>query len=82
MFLGEAMAEKNTYKILFIGDVCGSPGRKMLEDNLAKLQWEHDIDFTVVSSTLPVPFFALSPHVTFESTVFPDASLDKSAVNI
>ena len=49
MFLGEAMAEKNNYKILFIGDVCGSPGRKMLEDNLAKLQWEHDIDFTVVN---------------------------------
>ena len=43
------MAEKDTYNILFVGDICGRPGRKMLEDNLAKLQWEHDIDFTVVN---------------------------------
>ncbi|MGI5824479.1 MAG: TIGR00282 family metallophosphoesterase [Bacillota bacterium] len=43
------MAEKDTYKLLFIGDVCGRPGRKMLEDNLAKIQWDEDIDFTIVN---------------------------------
>ncbi|MDD2568809.1 MAG: TIGR00282 family metallophosphoesterase [Clostridia bacterium] len=36
-------------KILFVGDISGSPGRKMLEHVLAKVQWEHNIDFTVVN---------------------------------
>lgn len=40
---------KDSYKILFIGDVCGRPGRSMLEKSLADIQWEEDIDLTVVN---------------------------------
>ncbi len=36
-------------KILFVGDICGRPGRKMLELYLAKIQWEHQIDFTIIN---------------------------------
>jgi metallophosphoesterase (TIGR00282 family) len=43
------MAEKDTYKVLFIGDVCGKPGRKILEEKLAEIQWDEDIDFTIVN---------------------------------
>lgn len=40
---------KDVYKILFIGDVCGKPGREMLERSLADIQWEENIDLTVVN---------------------------------
>ena len=43
------MAKKDIYNILFIGDICGKPGRKMLEDNLVKLQWDEDIDLTIIN---------------------------------
>ena len=43
------MPKKNTYRILFIGDVCGRPGRKILEEQLAELQWQEEIDFTIVN---------------------------------
>lgn len=43
------MTKKEDYNILFIGDVVGRPGRKMLENNLAKIQWDEDIDLTVVN---------------------------------
>jgi len=36
-------------KILFIGDVVGGPGRRILEKRLRSLQHEHDIDFTVAN---------------------------------
>ncbi len=40
---------KDVYNILFIGDVCGKPGREMLERSLADIQWEENIDLTVVN---------------------------------
>ena len=36
-------------RILFIGDVFGRPGRKMVELYLAKIQWEYKIDFTILN---------------------------------
>ena len=36
-------------KILFIGDIVGNPGRRMLERHLRSLQHEHSIDFTVAN---------------------------------
>ena len=36
-------------RILMIGDVCGSPGRNMLEAALAELQWQYQVDFTIVN---------------------------------
>ena len=43
------MTNKETYNILFVGDIVGRPGRKMLESNLAKLQWDKDIDLTIIN---------------------------------
>ena len=40
---------KETYKALIIGDVVGECGRQALEKTLAELQWEMDVDFTVVN---------------------------------
>ncbi len=35
--------------ILFIGDVCGKLGRKVLERNLSSLKKKYDIDFTIIN---------------------------------
>lgn len=35
--------------ILFIGDVCGKLGRKVLERNLLSLKKKYDIDFTIIN---------------------------------
>lgn len=43
------MSKMKTYKVLFIGDVMGRTGRSALERALAELQWEYDIDFTIVN---------------------------------
>lgn len=40
---------KETYKALIIGDVVGHTGRGALEKALPELQWEHNVDFTVVN---------------------------------
>lgn len=37
-------------RLLFIGDVVGKPGRRILETRLADLQKRHDVDFTVVNA--------------------------------
>lgn len=36
-------------RILFIGDIVGSPGRKMIFDHLARLISEHNIDFVIAN---------------------------------
>ncbi len=36
-------------KILFIGDIFGNPGRKVVEHTLARIQWDYNIDFTIVN---------------------------------
>ena len=36
-------------RILFIGDIVGKPGRRMVERHLARLQQEYNIDFTVAN---------------------------------
>ena len=40
---------EKTCKALIIGDVVGRCGRQALERTLADLQWEHQVDFTVVN---------------------------------
>ncbi len=36
-------------KVLAIGDIVAKPGRRVLRENLAHLQTEHEVDFTVVN---------------------------------
>jgi len=35
--------------VLMVGDIVARPGRRVLVDNLAKIQCQHEIDFTVVN---------------------------------
>ncbi|RPJ84145.1 MAG: metallophosphoesterase, partial [Acidobacteria bacterium] len=35
-------------KILFVGDLVGRPGRKLLKDHLAAVQEEYRVDYTIV----------------------------------
>src|ERR1043166_4263194 len=35
--------------ILFIGDICGKPGRRVLRERLAGLKKKHDIEFTIAN---------------------------------
>ena len=37
-------------KLLFIGDVIGKPGRRVLADRLRRLQRKYEVDFTVVNA--------------------------------
>lgn len=37
------------FRVLFIGDIVGRSGRRVLLNNLAKLKQEHDIDYTIVN---------------------------------
>ena len=37
-------------RILFVGDVVGKPGRRILATRLANLQRTYDVDFTVVNA--------------------------------
>ena len=36
-------------KILFLGDIVGSPGRSAVIDNLAGIKKEYEIDFMIVN---------------------------------
>ena len=35
--------------ILFVGDIVGRPGRKLLKDHLSSVQEEHNVDYTIVN---------------------------------
>lgn len=45
-------ADKNadkTYRMLFLGDIMGRCGRNAVEKKLADLQWEHNVDITILN---------------------------------
>lgn len=37
-------------RVLFIGDVIGKPGRVAVAENLSRLKYEHQIDFTIINA--------------------------------
>jgi len=41
--------KRKQMRIAFIGDIVGSPGRKMIEDHLKKIRQEYDIDFVIAN---------------------------------
>lgn len=53
-------------KILFVGDVVGRPGRKILQEKLGSVQVEHDIDFTVVNVENAAHGFGITPAIVQE----------------
>jgi 2',3'-cyclic-nucleotide 2'-phosphodiesterase len=52
--------------ILFIGDVVGRVGRKLLKDHLPKLQDRHHADFTIVNVENAAGGFGVTPQITEE----------------
>lgn len=54
------------FKILFIGDIVGRSGRRVLRDNLAALQREHGIDYTVVNAENAAAGFGITHKIAAE----------------
>ncbi len=53
-------------RILFIGDVVGKPGRRILATRLANLQTTHDVDFTVVNAENVAAGRGITPELSDE----------------
>jgi len=53
-------------KILFVGDVVGSPGRRIVKDRLLGLVDRHQIDFTIVNVENAAGGFGITPEVMAE----------------
>lgn len=54
------------FKILFIGDVVGRSGRRVLLDNLSALKREHAIDYTVVNAENAAAGFGITRNIASE----------------
>ncbi|MCZ6485834.1 MAG: TIGR00282 family metallophosphoesterase [Acidobacteria bacterium] len=50
-------------KILFVGDVVGRAGRKILEERLPEIQQEHEIEFTIANVENAAGGFGVTPSV-------------------
>jgi metallophosphoesterase (TIGR00282 family) len=50
-------------KILFVGDIVGSPGRRILKDKLTGLVDRHSVDFTIVNVENAAGGFGITPDV-------------------
>jgi len=53
-------------KILFVGDIVGRPGRKLLKDHLSPLQQEYDVDYTIVNVENAAGGFGITPGLAEE----------------
>src|SRR4051812_13475548 len=53
-------------KILFLGDVVGSSGRKILEQGLPSLRKQHDFDLIVANGENAAHGFGLTPSIAQE----------------
>jgi metallophosphoesterase (TIGR00282 family) len=53
-------------KILFVGDVVGSPGRRIVKERLLGLVDRHQIDFTIVNVENAAGGFGITPEVMAE----------------
>ncbi len=53
-------------KILFLGDVVGSPGRSAVIDNLAGIKEEHEIDFIIVNGENSAGGRGITPKICID----------------
>ncbi|MFB3902302.1 MAG: TIGR00282 family metallophosphoesterase [Acidobacteriota bacterium] len=53
-------------KILFVGDIVGRPGRRLLKDNLPAVQQEYDVDYTIVNVENAAGGFGITPALADE----------------
>ncbi len=60
------VSEKNSLKILFIGDIIGRPGRRMVAECLPRLVAHHEIDLVVANAENAAAGFGLTPDVLSE----------------
>jgi len=51
------------FKILFIGDIVGRPGRRVLLDNLDELKRTHAIDYTIVNAENAAAGFGITKSI-------------------
>ena len=50
-------------KVLFVGDIVGQAGRKVLKEHLARLKEEHRIEFTIANAENAAGGFGLTPSI-------------------
>ena len=50
-------------KILFVGDVVGRAGRKILEERLPEIQQEHEVEFTIANVENAAGGFGVTPSI-------------------
>jgi 2',3'-cyclic-nucleotide 2'-phosphodiesterase len=53
-------------KILFVGDIVGRGGRRVLKEHLHSIQREHDVDFTIVNVENAAGGFGVTPAIAEE----------------
>jgi len=51
------------FKILFIGDIVGRSGRRVLLDNIRALQQQHVIDYTIVNAENAAGGFGITQSI-------------------
>ena len=50
-------------KILFVGDIVGRAGRKIVRERLAQIKEEHDIGFTIANVENAAGGFGITPAI-------------------
>lgn len=50
-------------KILFVGDIVGRAGRKIVRERLAQIQEEHEIEFTIANVENAAGGFGVTPTI-------------------
>ena len=53
-------------RILFVGDIVGRPGRKLLKDHLSDLQAQYEVDFTIVNVENAAGGYGVTPALAEE----------------
>src|SRR5580700_8271952 len=53
-------------RILFIGDIVGSPGREMVSQHLAGLVAQHQVDLVIVNGENSAAGFGITPKIADE----------------
>jgi len=61
-----ARSERHELKILFVGDVVGSPGRKIVHDRLADIVAQREIDLCIVNGENSASGFGITPKIAEE----------------
>src|SRR6202171_4152672 len=64
--MGTAPRQREKMKLLFIGDIVGSPGRQIVADRLADIVQTRQIDLVIANGENAASGFGISPRLADE----------------